>query len=219
MKHVKICGLTNKIDIENCINFGATALGFVYNVPESPRNLEKRQLIPLLEEIPGNVKIVVVVRARNSNDIQQVLEEVKVNYYQIHGIKDLKELEKFSENERKKFIVALKVNPTNKEEVIKQINAYHQHFHAFLLDSSEGNGILFGREIITEVMRRINHAKLIIAGGINEDNVEDLIKTLRPFGIDVSSSLESKKGVKDPEKIKNFLTRVNKVKQEIQGGK
>ena len=95
--------------------------------------------------------------------------------------------------------------------MIGYINENYDKFFAFLIDSSEGHGKLLNYDLINEVLSNSNNAKIIIAGGINEENVEEIIHKQNLFGIDVSSSLESEKGVKNPELIKSFLKKVSSI--------
>ncbi|MFX1371205.1 MAG: phosphoribosylanthranilate isomerase, partial [Promethearchaeota archaeon] len=116
---------------------------------------------------------------------------------------------------KEKIILALKLNHSNLQEIIIKINELHDSFFAILIDNSEGHGNKLEISIIKELMENISETKIILAGGISIDNIEDIIKKLKPYGIDVSSSLESKKGVKNPIKIKKFLDKIKEIKKKI----
>ena len=209
MDYVKICGLKKVEDIQLSIEKGASAIGFIYNVPQSPRNLEKDELMNLLKVIPKNINAVVIFRANSADEVKEIMNDLDVNYYQVHCNFNIRDLDRFSSVLKKKLIIALKANQAKKEDVINKINLSFDQFFAFLIDNSEGSGTELDYDLILEIRRRTSGSKIILAGGINTNNVELLIKDIRPYGIDVSSSLESERGVKDPQKIKEFLEIVN----------
>jgi len=211
MDYIKICGLKKIEDVNICIENGATAVGFIYNVRNSPRNLEKSKLLALLKEIHEDIFTVITFRANNTAEVYNNMQEIKANYYQVHCNFNIRDLDKFSSVLKKKLIIALKVDQSNKEGIIKQINLSFDQFFAFLIDNSEGSGRDLDYKLILDIRRRTAGTKIIIAGGINIDNIEPLIKSLHPYGIDVSSSLEFRRGVKDPIKIKQFLEKVKNI--------
>ncbi len=211
MDYIKICGLKKIEDVNICIENGATAVGFIYNVRNSPRNLEKSKLLALLKEIPEDIFTVITFRANNTAEAYNIMQEIKANLYQVHCNFNIRDLDKFSSVLKKKLIIALKVDKSSKEGIIKQINLSFDRFFAFLIDNSEGSGKDLDYELILDIRRLTAGTKIIIAGGINIDNIEPLIKNLNPYGIDVSSSLESRGGVKDPIKIKQFLEKVKNI--------
>lgn len=212
MDYIKVCGLKEIDHIKLCIEGGATAIGFIFNVPLSPRNLQKNQLVELIEQIPNRIKTVITFKAETFNEVKFIIKEIDADLYQVHCDFDIRELYKLPNDMKKKIIIALRLDASNKDSIIQEINHGHNQFYAYLLDNSEGHGTKFDYETFLDVLQRSFGKKIIIAGGINFENVEDYIKTLKPFGIDVSSSLESEKGVKDPIKIKRFLEKINKIK-------
>lgn len=211
MDYIKICGLKKIEDVNICIENGATAVGFIYNVRNSPRNLEKSKLLALLKEISEDIFTVITFRANNTAEAYNIMQEIKANLYQVHCNFNIRDLDKFSSVLKKKLIIALKVDQSSKEGIIKQINLSFDQFFAFLIDNSEGSGKDLDYELILDIRRLTAGTKIIISGGINIDNIEPLIKNLNPYGIDVSSSLESMRGVKDPIKIKQFLEKVKNI--------
>ncbi len=214
MEYVKICGLKNSRDIEICIEQGADAIGFIYNVPNSPRNLEKRKLKNILSRIKNKILTVIVSKYSDVSELKNIMNEFDVDLFQIHINFDLKELDNINSASKNKIIIALKINQTNKKQIIELINNYQNQFFAFLIDNSEGHGTKFDFDLIKEILEKTNKTRIILAGGIDIDNAEKIMKDLNPYGIDISSSLESKKGVKDPLKIENFLKKINEIKKK-----
>jgi len=215
MEYVKICGLKNHDHVQLCNDHGADAVGFIYNIPSSPRNIEKKELKSLLNEIKDKILTVVVAKPASIIELEDIMQDINASYYQIHVPFDIQELNKLSEPDKKKLIFAIKVNKKNKESAIKQINEHGNQFHAILIDNSEGHGNEIDIEIMEDIFNETKGTKIIVAGGIKNNNVEKIIKILRPYGIDASSSLESKKGIKDPLKIIEFLDIINDIKKKL----
>jgi phosphoribosylanthranilate isomerase len=192
-----------------------TAVGFIYNVPESPRNLEETEIYQLLNKVPKEIKTVLVFKPNKVSDIVEIVKKVETDLYQIHCSFNIGALENLSIKIKRRIIVALRVNSENKNSIIQDINLRFNQFYAFLLDNSEGQGIGFDYDLTLEVLKKTYGTKVILAGGISINNLEYIIKVLKPFGIDISSSLENEEGIKDPKKIKSFLKKLFKIKQEI----
>jgi len=215
MEYVKICGLKTYNDIQLSINHGATAVGFIYNIPESPRNLDKSKIKKLIKNIRKECKTVLVFKPESIHEINKITNHIKADLYQIHGNFDNKELEKISENFKKRIIIATKLNRSNINSIFGLINQFQDRFFAFLIDNSEGHGKDLDFDIVQEILKNRGKARIILAGGISTENVTDIGKKLDPYGIDVSSSLEIEKGVKDPYKIIQFLDKVKYLKQKL----
>ncbi len=211
IEYVKICGLKDIELVNLCAEYGASAVGFVYSVPASPRNLDKEEIIKLLKKIGSNLNTVIVFKPSSIEDIENTMEDLKATLYQIHPEFDLNEISSLSNQKKKKIILALKVSQSNKNYIIDIINLYSDQVFSFLLDNSEGKGCLMDLELVSEIFKKTPQVKKILAGGINEYNVEDLVNSLKPFGIDASSSLESERGVKSIKKIKTFLNIINNI--------
>jgi len=215
MEFVKICGLKKIEEVQLCINNGATAVGFIYNVLESPRNLEEAEIKALLNKIPKEIKTVLVFKTKNVSEILEIMTKIEVDLYQVHCSFNTPSLDEISSEMKRRIIIALKVNEGNKSSIIQTINLKYNQFFAILLDSSEGRGIEFNFDLILEILKKTCGARVIIAGGISMGNVEKIIKILNPFGIDISSSLESENGIKDPKKIMKFLEKLIEIRQKI----
>ncbi len=211
MEYVKICGLKQYYHVQLCIDNGASAVGFVYKVPTSPRNLQTSELKDLLTEIGNKILTVVVLKPASILELKEIMNDIPASYFQVHIDFDVQELNSLSYEYKNKIILVLKVNHTNKQLVIEQINDFKSQFFAFLIDNSEGHGNELDLELVNDVLKKNTGARVIVAGGINVENVEKILDDLKPYGIDVSSSLESEKGVKNPSKIKEFLNKIKKV--------
>ncbi len=215
MKYVKVCGLKNYEDIKICKEGGADAVGFIYKVPKSPRNLDKKMIEYLIQQINNNIFTVAVSKPQNITELMELVEKINVNYYQIHSSFKGSELERIPQDIKAKVILALKLNPYNIKEIIARINKYQQEFFAFLIDDSEGEGHPLNLSLVKKLLDKTDNAKIILAGGISIKNVEDIATKLNTYGIDVSSSLESEQGIKDPSKIIKFLEKIKELRKKL----
>ena len=213
MEDVKICGLKQYDHVQLCIDNGASAVGFIYKIPTSPRNLQISELKELLIEIRNKILTVLVIKPASILELREIMNDIPASYFQVHFDFDLLELNTLSSKDKNKIILVVKVNQTNKQLVIEQINDIKSQFFAFLIDNSEGYGNELDFELVKEVVKKTDGARVIVAGGINVENIEKILDDLRPYGIDASRSLESEKGVKNSSKIKEFLDKIKKIEK------
>jgi phosphoribosylanthranilate isomerase len=151
---------------------------------------------------------------KTKEELIKIYDELETDYLQIHGNFQsiLKSLPETSSKER--IIGAVNGrNPDASELAVKVSDT----FHTILLDSTTNEG--FGGTGITHdwnLSRRIRDTiypnRLILAGGLTPENVEDAIEKVRPYGVDVSTGVEEKPGIKDHKKIFDFMTRVKEMK-------
>jgi phosphoribosylanthranilate isomerase len=198
MVKVKICGITNLEDALKAVEFGADALGFVF-YKESPRRISPEEAINIIEEIPPFVTTVGVFVNEDISVIEGIMKSASLDVAQLHG------------NEPpeacimgKRTIKAIRVKELSDLEPLGSYKV-----SAFLLDtyapeSFGGTGQLFNWDIAVDAKQ---FGKIILAGGLNPDNVERAVKWVRPYAVDVSSGVELDKGRKDHNKLKLFIER------------
>ncbi|MCP8307349.1 MAG: phosphoribosylanthranilate isomerase [archaeon] len=214
MVRVKICGITNEKDLKNSIIAGADALGFVINVDSSPRSIKIDRARELMEKVPIFVSKVAVTVFDDFDRIIEIKDELKPEYIQIHG--DFN----FNEDYLLKTLcgvhiiraIALKSN-LSLESILNEA----KNFDAILVDSHiegkyGGTGIVNDFKMCREIGEAISPKPLILAGGLNPDNVEEAIHIVKPFAVDVSSGVELSLGIKDYEKMLNFVANAKRVK-------
>lgn len=206
---VKICGITRDADLVVAVAAGADAVGFVVGVPSSPRNISLKQARRLVNLVPIFVHSVVVTVPRRVGDLLKTCEALHPDAVQIHG-ENLPEgfvlREKLS---RTTLIRGVNVTPANTLEMAFQAS---RSYDAVLLDSFlpeerryGGTGVVHDWELSKRINRVIHPTPLILAGGLNPENVAEAITQVQPYAVDVSSGVESHPGVKDPEKVRAFL--------------
>ncbi|MEM1557782.1 MAG: phosphoribosylanthranilate isomerase [Thermoproteota archaeon] len=207
MVRVKICGITRVEDLELAVNAGADFVGFVVNVPSSPRNLKHDAAARLISAIPTSIKSVVVTVSRNLEDLNSVMQ-LGADYIQLHGEPSL--LTRFAEEARgKRVIGAVNARLPNALDLAVE---YSKLFEMVLLDSSTDNGLGGSGKThdwrLSRIIRdRLQPKPLVLAGGLTPENVATAVNIVKPYAVDVSTGVEARPGVKDPEKVLTFIRR------------
>lgn len=195
---VKICGITKKSDALYASDLGVDALGFVF-YEDSPRFVDPELVGHITSCLhPFILRVGLFVNAKN-DFVEESIVKSRINLLQFHG----DESEDFCNQFNLPYIKSISMKDNiNLIECSKKYNSAS----ALLLDTySEklkgGTGEVFDWKKIPKEYS----TPLVIAGGLNPNNVEKLIKSVKPFCVDVSGGVEIKKGIKDKEKMKNFM--------------
>jgi phosphoribosylanthranilate isomerase len=207
---IKICGITRRKDLYNAIDAGANAIGLVVGVPSSPRNIPLGKAQELVSQISNITKSVLVMVPKNIQEIKEAYDIVNPDAIQIHNNlinADMIRTKKIEAN----LIRAINLKPKGSIE-----STLIQGFDEILLDTYipgkyGGTGITQNWELCSEIRRSIHPKKVILAGGLNPSNIQKAIKTVEPYGVDVSTGVESSPGIKDPRKIKSFINQVREI--------
>ena len=198
MVKVKICGITNVDDALAASDLGVDALGFVF-YRESPRHVSPDQAREIIRRLPSFITTVGVFVDMPQGEMEAIMRHASLDVAQLHG----HELPEACELARR-VIKAIRVKELSDLEPLK-----HYRVSAFLLDTYTqeffgGTGQIFNWDIALDAKQ---YGKIIVAGGLNPDNVAKAVQWVRPYGVDVSSGVEEKKGKKDHRKMGLFIER------------
>lgn len=197
---IKICGLTRAEDVDAAINAGVDAIGFVF-YPPSPRYLSIEQAAALAARVPPFVTRVGLFVNENESAVKQTLAAVALDLLQFHG----EEPEAYCCSFGRPYIKAARVRPGL--DLVEFARSYPSAA-GLLLDSYVegygGKGEAFDWSIIPSRLP----LPVILSGGLHGGNVAAAIRQLHPWAVDVSSGVESSKGIKDAAKIAGFVTAV-----------
>jgi len=202
MLRIKICGITNREDAFAAVEYGADAVGFVFH-PKSPRAVTLETAKKILSELPPFINAVGVFVNESKTNIEEIVEGVGLNVIQLHGNEPPEACHLL-----RKVIKAIRVRDLTDLGVLKRYNV-----SAFLLDtyspeSMGGTGQIFNWDIAVEAKK---FGRIILAGGLNPENVEEAIRRVQPYGIDVATGVEgNEKGKKDHKRLKLFIERARK---------
>ncbi|MDB4223604.1 phosphoribosylanthranilate isomerase [Granulosicoccus sp.] len=200
---VKICGITRLQDANMAQALGADSLGFVF-VPASKRYIEPKAALEIVSTLYPFVTCVGLFLNADAQDVRHVLSLMPSMMPQFHG----QETAEYCDQFERPYLKAVGVGggmPTSEELSV------YRHCSGFLFDSNApgelgGTGHAFDWSQLSKNFER----PLILAGGINVQNVERAIKEVAPHAIDISSGVEVRKGIKDPEAMKLFMAAVSK---------
>ena len=195
---IKICGITSIVDATAAIEAGADALGFMF-YEQSSRFLTAEKAKAIIRELPAHVTKVGVFVDEDVDTVNQTAETAGLDTLQFHGSEPPDFCSKFQQNTIKAFRV-------KDSESIGQLHDYNTN--AWLLDSYVkgilgGTGEKFNWNLAVEAKRL--GKPIILAGGLTPDNVRDAINQVEPFGLDVSSGVESSPGIKEASKITKLI--------------
>ncbi|MFJ7826459.1 phosphoribosylanthranilate isomerase [Psychrobacillus sp. NPDC096623] len=199
MTKVKICGLMETEHVEVAVGAGADAIGFVFAPSKRKVTIEKAQ--ELAKHVPPSVWKVGVFVNPTKEDVLTAIQEVPLDYIQYHG----QETPDFVRTNNLPSIKALSVQ--NEADVLqaKKYDTDYYLFDAPGTDYRGGSGEVFEWKLME--VNNIPSEKIILAGGLNPNNVKDAIQKVNPFMVDVSSGVE-RNGSKDKELIQAFISAV-----------
>ena len=197
---IKICGITRVQDVEPCARYGADAIGLVF-YPPSPRFVSLERANEIIRATPPFLSVIGLFVNPNVKEVNKIIKNVPLCALQFHGDESSEFCGKFS----LPYIKAARVKPG-----LDLPNYAKKYFTAqgILLDADTdgygGGGKVFDWTLIPSRLP----LPIILSGGLNADNVATAIRRIHPWAVDVSSGVESAKGIKDSAKIAAFIKEI-----------
>lgn len=198
MVKVKICGITNLDDALAAAECGADALGFVF-YEKSPRYITPETAAHIIKVLPPFISTVGVFVDETNEKINDILHVTGLNIVQLHGDESQEMCDSWS-----RVIKAFRIREFTDLERLKDYTVSAYLLDAYDRDMPGGTGQVFNWDIALEAK---NLGKVILAGGLNPDNIARAVTRVRPYAVDVSSGVEKIKGKKDIAKMKLFIER------------
>ena len=195
---IKVCGMRDPQLIDIAIQNGAKYIGFIINYPKSPRSITVNELQNLTKQIPDHIKKVAVMVNPKIAEVKQI--ENDCDFVQLHGDETNDVIQKIKQQTKLKVIKAIKIGD---EKDLNQFTQFPDADHLLLDTPAMGQE---GDEFNFNLLNHIQNQNYFLAGKINVNNVGTALKYTDR--IDVNSSLETEKGIKDPEKITEFFNKV-----------
>ncbi|HZM36657.1 MAG TPA: phosphoribosylanthranilate isomerase [Burkholderiales bacterium] len=196
---IKICGITRPGDALAAAQAGADAIGLVF-YPPSPRYLSSERALGIRDALPPFVQAVALFVNPDAAQVAQVLGRVRPSMLQFHG----EETPEFCAQFGVPFVKAARMRPG--VDALEYLRPFSRAT-AWLLDSHVpqygGVGESFDWSLVPRTDKPV-----ILSGGLSRDNVAEAIRRVRPWGVDVSSGVESAKGIKDAARITAFIAEV-----------
>ncbi|AUX90404.1 phosphoribosylanthranilate isomerase [Acinetobacter variabilis] len=204
----KICGITRVEDVQAVADAGCDAIGFVF-YPPSPRSVTQAQAEMLVKAVPAYIQVVGLFVNSTADDIQDILKTVPLDILQFHGDESPEQCQAIARQVGRRWYKAIQVKPDL--DVVTEIQRYQTAgASAVLLDAwhpdlKGGTGHSFDWSTFPQL-----DIPLILAGGLNPDNIEQAIHTTQAYAVDVSGGVESAKGIKDQQLIERFMQGVHR---------
>jgi phosphoribosylanthranilate isomerase len=209
MINIKICGITRLEDALEAQKSGAWALGFIF-FNGSKRYIEPLKAAEIISKLGSNIEKIGVFVDESCEDTLEIIKIAGLSAVQLHGSESREHVERL--NEHTKVLKSFRVKNDFDCSVLEGYKAY-----AFLLDTYSDNGCYGGTGKTFDWHHALSckkYGRIILAGGLNENNITEAIRTVGPWGLDVSSGVETAPGIKNKEKINAFFNMVKKENDE-----
>ena len=202
---IKICGLTRKQDVQAAVAEGTDALGFVLYAP-SPRAVTAEQAAELIKAVPAFITTVALFVNESAEQVQSAIDLCAFDLLQFHG----DESPEFCRQFNRPYMKAIRVRSAKDiDDAVQQYpDAKALLLDAYVENLPGGTGQAFDWRLIPPLS-----VPWVLAGGLNANNVADAINQVKPFAVDISGGVEVSKGIKDRQKIQEFISEVRNVER------
>jgi phosphoribosylanthranilate isomerase len=196
---VKICGITNLEDAKLAVDLGADALGFIF-YQKSPRYITVPKAADICNALPPFVAKVGVFVDELEFEIEKALQDCLLTVLQFHG----EEPPGFCQKFPAKSIKAIRVRDEASLAAAEEYDVDALLLDTYTAGQQGGTGRTFDWSLAVKAKERLTPL-IILSGGITPENVQAAIRQVQPYGVDISSGVESAPGKKDPEKLRRFF--------------
>ncbi len=198
---IKICGITNEKDAQAAADLGVDAVGFVF--AESPRRVDPNSVKRISLSLPPFVNTVGVFVDEDPEVVTEIVNFCKLDCVQLHG----GETPDYCKGLGLKLLKAIRVKDKNS---LEEMAGYMGLIKGFVLDTyikgkQGGTGKTFDWTVAKEAKK---YGYVILSGGLTPATIREAIDLVRPYGVDVSSGVESSPGIKDHDKMERFVEKI-----------
>jgi phosphoribosylanthranilate isomerase len=197
MTKVKICGITALDDALMAAEAGADALGFVF-FEKSPRHVDPQQAARIISQLPPFIQAVGLFVNAEADYVNETAELCGLDLVQLHG----DESPSYCDLIHRRVMKAFRVKGMETVARLSQYRVAAFLLDAYCADSYGGTGKSFDWDCAVAAKEQ---GRIVLAGGLDPDNVAAAVARVLPYGVDVSSGVESSPGRKDPEKVRRFI--------------
>ena len=203
---VKICGLKTPSDIDAAVAAGVDAVGFVF-YPPSPRAVTPNIAAQLISRLPTGVDAVGLLVNASEAEFEAIKAIAPITLWQFHGDESPQDCARLADGQP-----WMKAARVGSGFAFDQFSLQYGQANAFLLDALVegygGGGVPFDWQGIPQTWVSANAHRVVLSGGLNTHNVGEAIARLHPCAVDVSSGVESSRGIKDPTLMTEFIKAV-----------
>lgn len=205
---IKICGLTLVENAMECASAGADAIGLVF-CQKSPRNISIDRAAEICSALPDHINTIGVFVNESYEFIMERVNKCGLKGVQLHGSESPELIDRLLAHD----LIVIKALFAAKEPLLNSCDKYQ---NASYLLVEYGKGILPGGNAETwnyEILNQVeSNVPLVLAGGLDPDNVSGAIKAANPAAVDISSGVEKTYGIKDIDKVQSFISAVKTIK-------
>ena len=202
MTVVKICGITNLDDARHAVKCGADLLGFNF-YERSPRYISPVAARDIIEKLKFDGRTVGVFVNAGVDRIYDITVTTLIDSIQLHGDESPNDVQRLKDGTRLDVIRALRIGSGSDITSVEEYGDVPILVDAFSPNSYGGTGKTADRTISKQLVD--SGRTIYLAGGLTPENVREAIQTVRPFGVDVASGVESSPGLKDHQKVSAFI--------------
>ena len=203
---IKICGLRTPADIDAAVQAGVDAVGFVF-YPPSVRAVTPNIAAQLIARLPAGIDSVGLLVNASNEEVSAIRSVAPITLWQFHGDETPERCREIAQNDP--WVKAARIG---KQFAFNDFSLQYRDADAFLLDALVegygGGGVPFDWQEIPQAWVSENAPRVVLSGGLNAHNVGEAIARLHPCAVDVSSGVESSKGVKDAALMTQFVQAV-----------
>ena len=204
---IKICGIQNEDTLLSCEENSVDFFGMIF-YPKSPRNISIKDADSLQKKSENlNINGVGVFVNKNINEIEDIIKTIRLKYVQLHGSEDETYIKNLKKNEIK---IIKSISISNKDD-LRNIHNYNSADY-FLFDYKPMANELPGgnaKSFDWDILKNLKTDKpWFLSGGINTNNINQIVEDINPFGVDLSSGVEKELGIKDNHIINNFIEKI-----------
>lgn len=195
---VKICGMRSEMAARTAIYSGAKFLGFNF-APGSRRRIDPLIAKQIIDKIKNQIKTVGVFQNQKIEEVNRIADFLDLDFVQLHGDED----QEYIDGVERPVIKVLQLDPDfDITQVLKEMNKFKTDL--FLLDrKKQGKGKMLDPKHLSIIAKE---KKIFVAGGLTPNNVTEIVRSVKPYGVDVAGGIETTR-IEDTEKIKLFTER------------
>jgi phosphoribosylanthranilate isomerase len=214
---IQIAGIHNQKEIDILVSCGVDYIGFPFRLTHHQEDISESEAAYLIRLLPRQIKGVLITYLDDEREIINLCQNLGVTTVQLHGEIRLESLKNLKEKESDIDIFkSIIIGKNSWKEIEETIELYSPLVTAYITDTfdpSSGATGATGKIHDWQISRKIvqiSSKPVILAGGLNPDNVEEAIHAVQPAGVDVHSGVEDQQGYKNDQKVRQFVSRARR---------
>lgn len=221
-RFIQIAGVIDQNEADLLIDCGVKFLGFPLRLPVNKKDLTEQEAAKIIKNFEEPIKGLLITYLSKADDVIEFCNFLGTNIVQLHGSISLSELQKLKSINPKIIVIkSLVVKKDNDRQLEEDVDKMHKYVDAFITDTYDpvtGASGATGKTHDWNVSRKLvelSPKPVILAGGLNADNVYDAVLQVKPAGVDTHTGVEKTNGRKDAKLVERFVIKVNQAFDEF----